>query len=59
MKPGTNVIKLLIAVIYCNFIVIPSFSVIKQYYHTYYHGLALNYHGIFISQYGSNKIPQY
>jgi hypothetical protein len=50
MKPVTNVIKLLIAVIYCNFIVIPSFSVIKQHYLSNYHGMAVNYCGIFITQ---------
>jgi hypothetical protein len=32
-SPGANVIRLFTKVIYCHSIVIPSFCVIKQYYH--------------------------
>ncbi len=43
---GANVIKLFTMVIYCHFMVIPSFCVIKLYYPGNYHGIAVNYHGI-------------
>ncbi len=47
--PGPNVIKLFTAVIYCHSMVIPSFSVINQNYLGNYCGMAVNYHGICVT----------
>ncbi len=43
--PGANIMKKIITVIYCHSLVIPSFYVIKLYYHGNYSGMAVNYHG--------------
>jgi hypothetical protein len=40
----TEVLKFLKMVIYCHFTVIPSFCVIKHFYHGNYHGIAVNYY---------------
>jgi hypothetical protein len=42
MTPGSNDIKLFTAAIYCHFLVIPSFCVIKQYYHGHNHRMAVH-----------------
>jgi hypothetical protein len=39
--PGPNVLKLFTAVIYCHSMVIPSFCVIKHYYCSKYHRMAV------------------
>jgi hypothetical protein len=44
--PGAYVIKLFKAVIYHHTTVIPSFCVVKLYYHRNYCGMAENYRGI-------------
>jgi hypothetical protein len=50
-SPGAKVIRLFTKVIYCHSMIIPSFCVIKQYYHgnivlqQYYHG---NYYGMIV-----------
>jgi hypothetical protein len=45
-ESGAYVIKLFTAVIYHHSTVIPSFCVIKLYYHGIYSGTAVNYHGL-------------
>ncbi len=47
--PGPNVIKLFSAVIYCHSMVIPSFCVIKQHYLGNHCRMAVNYHGICVT----------
>jgi hypothetical protein len=42
IKPGVNVIKLFTAVIYCHSMVLPSFCVIKHWYCSKYHRMAVN-----------------
>ncbi len=49
MPPGLNVIKPFTAVIYCHFMVILSFCVIKQHYLSYYCRMAVNYHRICVT----------
>jgi hypothetical protein len=44
-----NVLKLFAAVVYCHFKVIPSFCVIKLYYHGNYCEIAANYYGICVT----------
>jgi hypothetical protein len=43
--PGAYVIKLFMKVIYCNSMVIQSFSALKLYYLGNYNGMAVNYQG--------------
>jgi hypothetical protein len=45
-KTGVIVIKLFTVIIYCHSMVKPSFCVIKLYYLSNYHGLAVNNLGI-------------
>jgi hypothetical protein len=47
--PGPNVIKLFIALIYCHSMVILLFCVIKQHYFGNYCRMAVNYHGISVT----------
>jgi hypothetical protein len=49
LGPGPNIIKLFTTVIYRHSKVIPSFFVIKQQYLGNYCGMAVNYHGIFVT----------
>ncbi len=46
---GANVKKKFTMVIYCRSVVIPSFCVIKMQYLGNYGGMAVNYHGIFVT----------
>jgi hypothetical protein len=46
LSPGPYVIKLFTAVIYCHYMVILSFCVIKKYYCGNYRGMAINYDGM-------------
>jgi hypothetical protein len=47
--PGPDVIKLFAVVIYCHSMVMPSFCVINQNYLGNYCGMAVNYHGICVT----------
>ncbi len=49
LSPEPSVIKLFTVVIYCTFKVLPAFRVIKLYYHGDYCGMAVNYHGICVT----------
>jgi hypothetical protein len=49
VTPGPNVIKLFTVVIYRHSMVILSLCVIKQYYRGNYCGMAVNYHGIYLT----------
>jgi hypothetical protein len=44
-SPGANVIKLFTAVIYHHSMVISSFCIIKHYYYSKYHRMAVKYCG--------------
>jgi hypothetical protein len=41
---GANVIKLFTVAIYCRSMVVPSFCVINQYYHSNYHRIVVHYY---------------
>jgi hypothetical protein len=47
--PGTNAIKLFVVVIYCHFKITPPFCVVELYYLGNYHGIAVNYYGISVT----------
>jgi hypothetical protein len=49
LTPGPNVIKLFTAIIYCHSMVIASFCTKKQHYRGNYCGMAVNYHGICVT----------
>ncbi len=48
-QPGANAMKHFTVVIYCHSMVILSFCVIKLYYLGNYCGMAVNYHGISVT----------
>ncbi len=57
-RSGANVIKPFTAVIYCHSMVILSFCVINQYYLGNYNGIAVNYHGICVTNVMKHNVTQ-
>jgi hypothetical protein len=58
LKSGPNVIKHFTTVIYCHSMVMLPFCVIKQHYLGNYCGMAVNYHGICITNVIKHNLTQ-
>ncbi len=54
---GRNVVKLFTTVIYRHSMVIPAFCVIKQHYLGNYCGMAVKYHGIYLTNVIKHNLP--
>ncbi len=52
-SPGADAIKLFTVLMYCHSMLFLSFGVIKQFYSSINHGMAVNYHGKNVFNIGS------